>query len=448
MRAPVSHAEDWLAQDLHIDAYGSRFTAVGPGGEIPIQCPLIGQHQVDNALTAIAALSALHVEANAISRGIGSTLWPGRLECVRQRPAMFLDGAHNAAGALALAQYIREFHRGKKVWMIFGAMQDKDLGVIAPLLFPLASQLILTAPNLARAYSAESIRELTGETKARVTATVADALSIASRGCARGRRLHNRLAVPGWRSEGDADRVTSSYLFSLLVRAPMIVLDTALMGSISYVTAFFDPAGEKQLKVSRAWARHLLRIAGARVTVVGLDRLDPGTSYVLSPNHVSYMDTPALLANVPNSFRFLAKEELFKIPFIGGHLERGGNISVPLEDPRAALRVLAQAGKGMRERKVSMLVFPEGGRSETGELQPFKDGAALLAIKAQAPVAPIGIIGIRDVLPMHSLHLRPGRVTLRIGEPIQTEGMQIRDRAALTERLCREISALIAQGHA
>jgi 1-acyl-sn-glycerol-3-phosphate acyltransferase len=160
------------------------------------------------------------------------------------------------------------------------------------------------------------------------------------------------------------------------------------------------------------------------------------------------MDTPTLLAHIPNSFRFLAKQELFKIPFIGGHLERAGNISVPLDDPRAALRVLSQAGKGMKERGVSMLVFPEGGRSETGELQPFKDGAALLALKAQVPVVPIGIVGIRDVLPMHSHHIRPGRVTLRIGNPIPTEGMEIRDRTALTERLYREISALTAQGHA
>ncbi len=178
--APVWHAEDWLAQDLHIDAYGSRFTAVGPGGEIPILCPLIGQHQVDNALTAIAALSGLGIAPDAIGRGIAAAAWPGRLECVRQRPAVFLDGAHNAAGAWALAQYIREFHRGRRVWMVFGAMRDKDLGVIAPLLFPLASDLILTAPEQPRAFTAAEIRDRTGETRARLSAGVADALAIAA----------------------------------------------------------------------------------------------------------------------------------------------------------------------------------------------------------------------------------------------------------------------------
>lgn len=177
-KSPVTHAEEWLAQDLHIDAYGSRFTAVGPGGEIQIECPLIGQHQVDNALTAIAALSLLGVPSDAIRAGIASTKWPGRLECVRQKPSVFLDGAHNAAGALALAQYIREFHRGRKVWMVFGAMRDKDLGVIAPLLFPLAGKLILTAPDQARAFTADEIQRLSGETRARVTASVDEALSL------------------------------------------------------------------------------------------------------------------------------------------------------------------------------------------------------------------------------------------------------------------------------
>ncbi len=181
--APVAHAEEWIAQDLHIDAFGSRFTAVGPGGEIRIECPLIGQHQVENALTAIAALSLLGVPPEAIRSGIAATRWPGRLECVRQNPAIFLDGAHNAAGALALAQYIREFHRGKKVWMVFGAMRDKDLGVIAPLLFPLAGELILTAPDQARAFTAEEIRRLSGEGRARITANVGEAMALLE--CAR-----------------------------------------------------------------------------------------------------------------------------------------------------------------------------------------------------------------------------------------------------------------------
>lgn len=242
--------------------------------------------------------------------------------------------------------------------------------------------------------------------------------------------------------------MTSSYPFALLVRAPLIILATAVMGTISLITALWDSDGRQQLAVARVWARLLLRLAGARVTAVGVEKLDRRASYVVCPNHVSYMDTPVLLAHIPVNFRFLAKKELFKIPFIGGHLKRAGNISVPLDDPRAALRVLSAAGKALKERGQSMLVFPEGGRSESGQLREFKDGAAYLAIKGGVPLVPVAIIGVRNILPMHSHYVRPGKVTLRVGDPIPTAGLKPGDRAALTMRLHEAVGQLQQLGHA
>ena len=174
--SPLIHASSWRAEDLHQDAYGNRFTATYRDHAIPIELPLIGAHQVENALTAIAALVHLGIESAAIQRGLAATRWPGRLECVRRRPDVFLDGAHNPAGAAALARYIREFHTNRRVWMLFGAMSDKDLSVLAPLLFPLAHELIFTTPNQARAYAAGTLREQTGETRARVIPSPAEAL--------------------------------------------------------------------------------------------------------------------------------------------------------------------------------------------------------------------------------------------------------------------------------
>lgn len=240
--------------------------------------------------------------------------------------------------------------------------------------------------------------------------------------------------------------MTSSHTFSLIVRIPLIALSTIVMGTISLITAFWDTDGRQQLAVARWWARTLLWAAGARVKVVGLDKLDPHSSYVVCPNHVSYMDTPVLLTHIPVNFRFLAKKELFAIPFLGGHLKRAGNISVPLEDPRAALKVLSEAGRAMKERGLSMLVFPEGGRSETGELQEFRDGAAYLAIKGGVPIVPVAIVGIRDVLAMHSNHIRPGEVTLRIGDPIPTEGLRPSDRTEVTQRIFDSIVAMQRAG--
>jgi 1-acyl-sn-glycerol-3-phosphate acyltransferase len=240
--------------------------------------------------------------------------------------------------------------------------------------------------------------------------------------------------------------MTSSHLFSLLVRIPLIGLSTIVMGTISLITALWDPDGRRQLAVARAWARTILWAGGVRVKVIGVEKLDPGGSYVVCPNHVSYMDTPVLLTHIRVNFRFLAKQELFSIPFLGGHLKRAGNISVPLDDPRAALKVLSAAGHAMKERGLSMLVFPEGGRSETGELQEFRDGAAYLAIKGGVPVVPVAIVGIRDVLAMHSSHIRPGEVTLRIGDPIPTEGMRPSARTELTQRIYDAIVEMQRQG--
>ncbi len=226
-----------------------------------------------------------------------------------------------------------------------------------------------------------------------------------------------------------------SYLIALLIRDPLIIVSTAIMGSISVVVALWDTNGDSQLKVARVWARMLLLCAGARVKTVGLDKLEKGVSYVIVSNHVSYMDTPVLLAHLPLNFRFMAKQELFKVPFIGPHLTKAGHISVPLDDWRAALKVLGTVGVILVERGQSVLMFPEGGRSPNGELQEFKDGAAYLAIKGNVKLLPVCIVGIHDVLPMHSGHMRPGEVTLRIADPIDVSGLRTADRVELTERL-------------
>ena len=169
-------AADWRVDHLELHAYGSRFRAVGPVAEVQVDTPLIGAHQVENALTAIAALTRLGFGPDLIRRGIATTEWPGRLERIRTAPDVFLDGAHNPAGARALAGYIRHAHPGRRVWMIFGAMRDKDLRVIGHSLFPLASELIFTTPSQTRAFQAEEIREISGEQRARVVPTVKEAL--------------------------------------------------------------------------------------------------------------------------------------------------------------------------------------------------------------------------------------------------------------------------------
>jgi len=179
--SPLLRASAWRTSHLELHPYGSRFTVHAPGGmEFRIEQPLIGAHQVENALTAIAALHELGLSPARIQRGIAAADWPGRLEPVRRNPDVFLDGAHNPAGARALAAYLRHFHHDRKTWLIFGAMRDKDLHSIGSPLFHLASELIFTAPAQTRAFQPEEILSLTGERRARLAPDIRAALELAS----------------------------------------------------------------------------------------------------------------------------------------------------------------------------------------------------------------------------------------------------------------------------
>jgi dihydrofolate synthase/folylpolyglutamate synthase len=150
LHVPVTRAEEFEIRDLHIDARGSRFSG--------IVCPLAGEHQVDNTVTAALALRVLGVSTD----GIAETRWPGRIEHVSPNPDIILDGAHNPAGARALARYLERFYGSRRIWLVYGAMRDKAIDEVAGILFPIASELVLTAPNTSRALRPEALAEFAG----------------------------------------------------------------------------------------------------------------------------------------------------------------------------------------------------------------------------------------------------------------------------------------------
>ena len=135
---------------MHIDARGSRFSG--------IVCPLAGEHQVDNAITAALALRALGISTD----GIAETRWPGRIEHVSPNPDIILDGAHNPAGARSLARYLERFYGDRQIWLVYGAMRDKAIDEVAGILFPIATELVLTAPDTPRALRPEALAEFAG----------------------------------------------------------------------------------------------------------------------------------------------------------------------------------------------------------------------------------------------------------------------------------------------
>jgi 1-acyl-sn-glycerol-3-phosphate acyltransferase len=227
-------------------------------------------------------------------------------------------------------------------------------------------------------------------------------------------------------------------LFSTL----LIALATIVMGLLSMVLSFCDRSGNSAHRAARVWARILLAVSFIRVRVEGLEKLDARGNYVFASNHASFMDIPAILSTLPHQFRFFAKKGLYSIPFLGWHLRWAGHLPVDRSNARARLKSMSGAARIISERRISMLLFPEGGRSAHG-LRPFTEGAAYIAIKAGAPMVPMAIVGMRELLPMGSGHIRAGRVTVRIGDPIDTRGLKLAGRVALTERLHAEVARML-----
>lgn len=172
---PTVWTRDAAVSGLSLDARGSSFRL----GDLEIRCPLAGEHQVENAVTAALALEQLGIARHAIEWGIAQAEWPGRLERVSERPEIVLDGAHNPAGARALAAYIGRFYQGRKVRLIFGAMRDKAVAEIGGILFPLAQEVIATAPRQARALAPETLAAVADHPRLRIARDIEEALAMA-----------------------------------------------------------------------------------------------------------------------------------------------------------------------------------------------------------------------------------------------------------------------------
>ncbi len=175
VNAPVTLSSAWRIDALAIDKFGSRFTLSGDE-TIPIACPFAGEHQVENARTAVAALRVFGLSSTAIQEGIARARWPGRLERVATNPDIILDGAHNPAGARALASYIGRFFAHEPIRIVYGAMRDKAVDEVIGALFPLAAEVIVTAPNQPRALNPESLAQVSEHPNLRIAPTFADAL--------------------------------------------------------------------------------------------------------------------------------------------------------------------------------------------------------------------------------------------------------------------------------
>jgi 1-acyl-sn-glycerol-3-phosphate acyltransferase len=170
-------------------------------------------------------------------------------------------------------------------------------------------------------------------------------------------------------------------------------------------------------RMQRDWARGLTRFWGVEIEVLGSENMDPGTSYVVMSNHLSYVDIVALFLALPTIPGFLAKRELMRVPFLSQALRSGGHVLIDRGMRVNAAQALSQAAAQVKAGK-TVLIFPEGTRGESDTIGAFKKGGFYLAKEAGVPILPVGLRGCRDVFPKGSLLVRPGKVQVHIGVAI------------------------------
>jgi 1-acyl-sn-glycerol-3-phosphate acyltransferase len=172
-----------------------------------------------------------------------------------------------------------------------------------------------------------------------------------------------------------------------------------------------------------------------------MEKIDTSRTHVYAVNHASALDIPVLYACLPFQFRIVHKKELLSYPIVGWHLKRSGQVCVDQQNPA---RSVGQIKSALRTLKNGMplVIFPEGGRSGDGIIKPFLPGAFFLAIKANVDIVPVALVGTYDLLPMDTYHIKPRPLEMRVGEPISTAGLTLRDMDTLSIKVQQELEDL------
>jgi 1-acyl-sn-glycerol-3-phosphate acyltransferase len=219
---------------------------------------------------------------------------------------------------------------------------------------------------------------------------------------------------------------------------PLVTIYTIVLGTVSVLSTLFDRSGDTGHWCARTWSALILKTTGVRVTVRGLEKLDPGQSYVFAVNHQSIYDIPILFASIPFQLRIVAKASLGAIPFLGWHLRRTGHLLVNRRNPGADI---VEKMRRLVSEAHSLIVFPEGTRSLDGQVGRFKKGSFLVALDAGLPVVPVSLRGSRHVMTKGQLMVRPGDVQLTIHDPLPTAGLGRPGVIGFAERVRAQVVA-------
>ncbi len=234
-----------------------------------------------------------------------------------------------------------------------------------------------------------------------------------------------------------AIRTPFTYLVSLLI--------TALAAIAVIGTSLVSPNSPLIDRIVVAWARTILWAGGVRVRVIGAENVDPSTSYVVASNHQSTFDIMAHFMALPVPIRFLAKKELFGVPLLGWALKRLHMVPVDRSAGRPIYEEIEQNAAATIADGKSIIVYPEGTRTTTGELLPFKKGAFLIAVRTGLPMLPTTIDGSYEAWLPRAKIIRGGTITVAIGAPIPTQDLTVDDAPGLQEAVRSAIEKTLVE---
>ncbi|HYA94098.1 MAG TPA: lysophospholipid acyltransferase family protein [Thermodesulfobacteriota bacterium] len=218
-----------------------------------------------------------------------------------------------------------------------------------------------------------------------------------------------------------------------------IVVATLVLGIFALLAYPFDRKGKVGHYYAKLWGKVALLANRVKVRIEGTELLDGKGPYIFMSNHQGYYDIFALLGHLAYQFKWLAKKELFAIPFLGWTMAAVGYISIDRGGTRDTVEAMNEAAQKIRDG-MSVVIFPEGSRSPDGLIQPFKKGGFTLAIKSKVPIVPVAISGSRDIMPKDKLTATRGEIRILVGHPIETESCALKDREWLMKMVREAIS--------
>jgi 1-acyl-sn-glycerol-3-phosphate acyltransferase len=232
-----------------------------------------------------------------------------------------------------------------------------------------------------------------------------------------------------------------SRLRSYLILDPLVWLYTLVMGVVALPGGLFDRNGRRLHWFSRAWSWLIMKTILSPVKVTGLDKIDTSKSHVYAVNHASALDIPVLYVYLPFQFRIVFKKELLAYPIVGWQLKRSGQVCIDQQKPTNSIAAIRSAVKSLKAG-MPLVIYPEGGRTPDGDIKPFLPGAFFLAIKAQVDIVPVALVGTYELLPMNTYHIKCRPLEMRVGEPISTAGLTMRDMEVVSAKVKKAMEDL------